>query len=62
MRIPASGQIRYDAWNARPMKTRRKIERAKPAGASHASRERHWARRSRNVAGSQTSSATRKNG
>jgi hypothetical protein len=62
MSIPASGQTRYEAWKARPMKTSKKIERAKPAGASHASRERQCARMSRIVAGSQRRKAMRKKG
>ena len=41
--IPVSGQIRYDVWKTRAMKSRTKIETAKPAAASQSRPERRTA-------------------
>ena len=53
--IPVSGQIRYDVWNTRAMKSSVKIETANPAAASQSLRERRTSQTSHAVTGSQTS-------
>src|SRR5437763_1590154 len=60
--MPTNGQTKYDVWNTRRTNRRTNIDTANPTAPIHARRSRSWFHTSHAVTGSQTNSASQKNG